>query len=385
MPKASNSKPRNQGSRPGKPNNKPKQPSNGNRKVEQPASNGNISRKTNPSQRLSPNGSVVIKHKEFVGDLTGSVLGFALQIQAGLNPGNQFLFPWLSAIASRYESYRFKKVIFHFNTSCSTATPGYVAITTDYNYNDPAVVDKVHMMQYANTVKGPPWQNFSVHLSKENLNKRKSYFVCEPMLAIGNGGLPTGTVDPTLYFTGRTIFAVGGQLNSAILGDLWVEYEVELMTPESANAQGLLFTGAKAQSNTAQGSTNTEPLKGNIVTQVANQAQTLVTDAVVNGNIVKFLQKFRGNIDGAYVGTGITAVPTGAGVKAHADTVWEDINNVLPAYYSTINAAGTLGTFFIEVDMKAGEQLAGFNSLFTGTTCTNASLRFSAYDTPLLR
>jgi hypothetical protein len=380
MPKAPKSKPRNQGSRPGKPKSKSSQTSRSMQKVQQPLTNGNISRKSEPSQRMNQNGSVVIKHKEFVKDLIGQGVPFSLILQAGLNPGNQFLFPWLSAIASRYESYRFRKVIFHFNTSCSTVTPGYIAITTDYNYGDPAVVDKVHMMQYANTVKGPPWQNFSVALSKENLAKRKSYFVCDPMIAIGEGGLPSNTADPTLYFTGRSMVAVGGQDGQSIIGDLWVEYEVELMTPEIANAAELLFTGVKVDSNTAKGSTNTQPLKGATVAQVTNQAQTVTEVASQLGNQIQFLQKFRGIINTAYAGTGITAVPTGAGIRAHADTTWTDEENVLPAAYSSINAAGTLGTSFIEVNAKAGDILAGWNSLFTGTTCTSAALRFSAYE-----
>jgi hypothetical protein len=244
------------------------------------------------------------------------------------------------------------------------------------------------MMQFANTVKGPPWSNIVVPLSRENLQKRKSYFVCDPMNAPADGGLPisyVGSLDSTLYFTSRLIIATGGQLNQSIIGDLWVEYEVELTTPELANAIVPPFTGAKINSNTAQGATNTEPLKGSITSTVPGEVKKFLFDTATNGNILKFAQDFKGVIDGVYTGTGITSVPNGISLKAHLDTNYADVEGVSTYTYSAIRADGLLGSFFVEVDSKAGEQLAGFNSLVTATTISSCALRLTAYNAPLLK
>jgi len=58
-------------------------------------------------------GSINVRHREFVTDVPAANASiFSLFINSPINPGNGALFPWLSQIAIRYESYRFKNLRF---------------------------------------------------------------------------------------------------------------------------------------------------------------------------------------------------------------------------------------------------------------------------------
>lgn len=52
------------------------------------------------------------------------------------NPGNVNAFPWLSAIALRFDQFRFKSLKYIVESNSSTSNSGWVIAAVDYNPND---------------------------------------------------------------------------------------------------------------------------------------------------------------------------------------------------------------------------------------------------------
>jgi len=167
-----------------------------------------------------------VRHREFVGTLqTGTGL-FNLLASYVINPSNGALFPWLSALASRYESYLFHSLKIEFRTEQPTSAPGYILLVPDFNTTDPPPTSKSQAMQYQSMISGPLWQNYEIQFKREDLQKRKSYYC--------NNTVPIGTVDLTTFNTG-VLYAACGDIpapaNQAA-GNIFVTYDVSLMTPE---------------------------------------------------------------------------------------------------------------------------------------------------------
>lgn len=173
---------------------------------------------------------LVIRRREFVGSVTnGATTGFALTAvslsQPGydINPSVPLMFPWLSRLAGCYERYRFNRLKFDFIPSQSTATAGRFYAAIDYDYDDAVATDKSQLMGNMTAVETPVWQQTSL--------------VCLP--AALNRDLPFRYVSCTTRgfdFEPRTSYA--GFMMCAFdttvancLFDVWVEYDVTLVTP----------------------------------------------------------------------------------------------------------------------------------------------------------
>jgi len=166
--------------------------------------------------------SATISHREFVGDIAGSI-AFEGSTFA-LNPGNGSVFPWLSSIALNYESYVFKDLHFHYETSVSTTTAGTVMLAVDYDASDRAPLTKQHLMAYAQAQRSAPWQECAFNCRSGDLTK----FAKERY--VRDSSPPAG--DIKTYDVGNLFLATQGNVSGAIIGELYVSYTVELRTPQ---------------------------------------------------------------------------------------------------------------------------------------------------------
>lgn len=174
----------------------------------------------------APNGNCTIVHREYIRDIVaeGSSPSVFTALGLPINPGMSSTFPWLSQIAPRFEKYHFKKLHFDYETEAPTALGGSVLLTVDYDASDAPPSSKVQAMAYKNAVRTPPWSE-ACHVSAgEDLSQQKQYFVRNSALAANS--------DIKLYDTGNLFIcsqniATGG----ATLGELYVDYEVTLITP----------------------------------------------------------------------------------------------------------------------------------------------------------
>ncbi len=147
-----------------------------------------------------------------------------------INPGDDATFPWLSGVASNFQQYRFKGLLFEFvSTSAdalnSTNTAlGTVVMATQYNVNRPAFVSKQEMEAYEFSCSTRPSASL-IHPIE-----------CDPdetpmtHLYVRSGAVPSGE-DARMYDLGKFQIATVGMQAAATIGELWVTYDIELLKP----------------------------------------------------------------------------------------------------------------------------------------------------------
>jgi len=177
----------------------------------------------------STNQSVVIRHKEFLGTINGSV-GFTVQRVFTINPGLEETFPWLSNIAKSYQQYKIRGMVYHYIPTSGMAISGTnsalgaVMIQTSYRSNDSAPTDKVELLneywsnevvpseQMIHPIECDPKENpFNIHYTRSS-------------------AVPTND-SPLMYDIGRTFVATQGMQGTNTIGDIWVTYEIEFKKP----------------------------------------------------------------------------------------------------------------------------------------------------------
>lgn len=193
-----------------------------------PVATTKINRSGNPRIRYRPNGDCRIAHREFIYDLPGSVAFSCTTFN--LNPGLPVLCPWMSKIAQSFESYIVHKFQVRFETESPTSSTGTVVLAIDYDASDSAPTTKAQALAYRGTVRSAPWAP-SCHTSLlEDLRKRSSYFV-------RGGSLATGK-DVVLYDIGNLYLITQGMANTSVVGEIWIDYDIEFRTPQTLSAGG---------------------------------------------------------------------------------------------------------------------------------------------------
>lgn len=205
--------------------------------VSAPASNGAVIRTSAAAMRSSDKG-MVVTHREYISDVVHSDPNvFELLKFEPVNPGNPNLFPWLSQIAPRFESYKFRRLRFIYEPQSSTQSVGTVMQVIDYDASDDPPVDKTQMMAYKRAVRSPAWFASVNESTIQDLNKRSTYYVRD--------GSQEGIQDPKLYDVGNYILAMQSESDPYTAGELYVEYTVDLMTPQlSQEGSGLSSTSS---------------------------------------------------------------------------------------------------------------------------------------------
>jgi hypothetical protein len=165
---------------------------------------------------------------EFIMDVNGSVT-FANGAALAINPGQAQTFPWLSTIAARYEKYRFKRLRFYYKPMVTQFTSNYntgkVMMNCDYDASDPPPSSKQQVEDSEPHVDGMPYQSFSFVLDPREMNGMKS-----DAHYVRPAGLPGGT-DIKTYDVGNLFLSTVGQAGTGAIGELRVEYDVELSVP----------------------------------------------------------------------------------------------------------------------------------------------------------
>jgi len=180
--------------------------------------------------RINGSDRIVIHRREFVGTATnGAATGFALtSISAAtpgydLNPSCSDLFPWLSRIAPCYERFRFNKVKFHFIPSSPTSQAGRFYAAIDYDFDDLVASTKSELMGNISSVEAAVWQECELVCNPNALNRDLPYRY------VSATGRSTYIEQRTSY-SGFMMCAFDTPTTNLLM-DVWVEYEVELVTP----------------------------------------------------------------------------------------------------------------------------------------------------------
>lgn len=221
--------------------------------------------------------TAVIRHREYIRDIISSNTAF-VSYQYPINAGMTATFPWLAQVASAYECYRFKGLIFEFKTLSGDVTTasnqGYVAGCINYNA---AAAPYASKSQIENALGGrsckPSESMYFPMECKPLFNPLNEYFVRD------QGVLSNQNIQ--FYDVGTFTIAVGGNAtNGVVLGELWVTYEVEFCKPallDTPTVEG------GAQAHLALSSiTNTNPLGAqNITTYTYDNIGLIVTGTAI--------------------------------------------------------------------------------------------------------
>lgn len=179
-------------------------------------------------------GGVIIRFREYITDIQSTVLftnrSFIIQ------PGSSDTFPWLSTIASSFEQYKLRGMLFEFNSTSSDAifsgasssALGSVIMSTDYDIADEPPTSKRQMLNSLYACSEKPSKSF-IH----PIECKKS-LSAQNLLYTRRGQVPTG-YDPRLYDFARFNLATEGMqaAGAGVIGELWLTYEVEFLKQQT--------------------------------------------------------------------------------------------------------------------------------------------------------
>lgn len=181
--------------------------------------------KTRPPTIRNGRNSVVVSHKEFMRDYTSGPQNSFTSTKFPVQPGQSSVFPWLSAIAARYESYIFRKLEFVYEPAVATTTAGSIMMAIDFDAADAAPVSKTEIMSNTNAVRSSPWSRVRYNAATADLKK----FGVQRYV---RGALAPANTDIKTYDVGNLHVAYSGVPINIVLGELYVEYTVEFFTPQ---------------------------------------------------------------------------------------------------------------------------------------------------------
>lgn len=188
--------------------------------VERASNYGLITQSSAP--RMSSNKNCLkICHQEFMESVRQKVTGVKeIERFIEVNPGTAF--PWLKSIASRFETYKFNKLVFHYHSSCQTTVKGTFAMQFDCDPADLEPDRAVDLLGQAMVVEGNVWASFSLNIPIFNLEVFRRRFV---RVGVSPGDIKTYDVGALNVFHDATV-------GNDILGRIFCEYEIELYTPQ---------------------------------------------------------------------------------------------------------------------------------------------------------
>lgn len=283
-----------------------------------PVAQSTKNRTQHPEMEWARDGSSCrIRHRERVGTTLGSV-AFSVANTFAINPGLASSFPWLSAVAQRFESYRFERLDFEYKTKTATTTTGDVILALDYDAADAAPGSSIQAEGYAEAVSSAPWQDLTHCSGKVNLSKLRSRYV--------RSGPLDANLDIKTYDVGNMFVCTENQASAALIGYIYVSYDIVLMTPQLALNYAGLIGGAVSSGGTVSGA---NPLG----TTAAVDAQA-VGLSVNASSVVTFAFPGTYLISGALVGTTVSVLTLTAGTGAAVNVLVGD----------TVNAGATIVT-----------------------------------------
>lgn len=297
--------------------------------------------------------NLVVTHREFVVDVAAiDTGGFSQSIVFNINPGNRDVFPWLSAIARCYESYIIKYLQFEYKPSRATDFDGAILMAVDYDPADSDPFTKSELMANPTMTRANIWAPCRMNFKPKDAHKlgAQKFIRC-------------GALDPNqdikTYDVGKFYLYTTGASSPAIIGELYVNYTIELITPQLddttlANCYSLFATG--------NGLT-----KGNIF-----------GPCVFRGGLDYAREEIRLKLPpGLYT---IFLLVGGTGIANPTLTIL-DGQSTFELDYANTGAGSTTGTYSINWRISTGSTMEF--DFDTSTTITSLAMKVSLFNTNL--
>lgn len=175
----------------------------------------------------SSDGKIVVSHREYINDVVGSDVFGGFTASFPVNPGMGNTFPWLHHMAFQYEAYRFRDLKFQFCPSLPSTTPGRVFMYLDYDAADAFPSTKQAFLSNHGAVSTSAWSPIEMKADAADLHKLPQH--------INRYGVLAANLDIKTYDVANLFVAsqgLGAPLNGVAIGELYVEYTVEFLTPQ---------------------------------------------------------------------------------------------------------------------------------------------------------
>lgn len=331
---------------------------------------GTITRFPQPSVTNVASGQVVT-HTELICNVSlarvaGSAVPYAVLTTGGgklsLNPGLPQILPYLSAIASNYEQYKFRRARLTYTPCVASTTAGSINLgfIRDAAESDTATLGELLNLPFA--AQANIWSPLSVDLP-----------VSRTPLYVRTGALPTNqSLDIKTYDVGVMQVALSNLPAAAstaleTYGVLTLSYEVELTRQHYSRAIQARLNSAQITS--AGALTLTTPFGASNGTQSGGMFVRVSGGSVFTCT------------PGTYMGIIMTTGTVGLDSAPYSVTAagTATVTALTPAF-QTINAAATSGTYvftFVINDINADALV--FDATSTWTTITQTRFYVSAY------
>lgn len=293
---------------------------------------------------------VRVRHREQLRGIAGSA-GFTLTSFA-INPGLSSMFPWLAQIAQNFESYVFRRLDFEFETESPTTAKGAIYMAVDFDAGDDVAINRQQLMSYANAQRSPVWDRFKIVSSKGDLKK----FGVQRYI---RGGVLAANQDIKTYDVGQLEVATDGCADTSEIGEIYVSYDVDLITPQ-VNVQSALNNSVNISTAAAS---RAAPFTG-------TQTVTGGLPVVASGSTVTFQLPGKYWVDSDIIGTVLTNTsPTITGTANSAVIVGQQ--------YSGAGALEGVERYLVNIT-EFGQTMI-FDYTASATTITSSKIRVAAY------
>jgi hypothetical protein len=229
-----------------------------------------------------------IVHSEYFANVSSASTDYAVQ-KFACNPGVASMFPWLSQVAQRFETYKFKSLMIGYHTRAATSQVGTVGMVFDFSAEDPAPQSQLQALTYEDKSADSPWKEQSMRVNLLSGDKQPSRYI--------RAGAPSGTYDIKTYDVGNCFIFTDGVASSTNLGLLEVYYDVELYKPQTQTPVGGSFsTGGGVDKTHLVGTT----------TLFAGTADSIAPFVPSSTSSLTFDQHWQGLVCVTFTGTGTT-------------------------------------------------------------------------------
>jgi len=166
-----------------------------------------------------------IHKREFVTFVNGST-GVTINSQP-VSMQNAFMFPWGSSVLPQYELYQLKNLHFHFESTYPNITTGgslgVIVMGIVYDPDDPTLADLSTMLNYQGFQNRRIDKSYTIHWDPRHNPLPVRYISHNPNANPFN--------DAAVFY-----WATNGNPNTNQIGELWVEYDIELFIPRPSVA-----------------------------------------------------------------------------------------------------------------------------------------------------
>lgn len=187
---------------------------------------------SDPPTVSNTSGGTRVQHREYIQDIAGSIV-FNIQ-SFPVNPGLPGTFPWLASVANAFEEYRLHGILFEFKSTSADALNstntalGTVIMATEYNPLHGNFTAKRDMENYVYSTSSAPSIS-ALH----PLECARDVSVLDELFV---RNVPLVGADLRFSDLGNFQIATVGMQAIAVIGELWVTYDIELLKPKLPDA-----------------------------------------------------------------------------------------------------------------------------------------------------